>query len=68
MEVLGPGISLLDPASPDQGRNMKKFGLKINVDPIRSKKKVFIAKYLDVPSLITGSVVDQINCPSAQSR
>jgi predicted transcriptional regulator of viral defense system len=40
MEELGTGISLLDPAAPDQGRKMKKFGLKINVDPIRIKMKV----------------------------
>ena len=40
MKELGSGISLLDPAAPDQGRKRKKFGLKINVDPIRIKKKV----------------------------
>ena len=40
MEALGPGISLLDPAAPDQGRKRRKFGLKINVDPIHIKKKV----------------------------
>ena len=40
MEELGPGISLLDPAAPEQGRKRKKFGLKINVDPIHIKKKV----------------------------
>ncbi len=40
MEELGPGSSLLDPAVPDQGRKRKKFGLKINVDPIRIKEKV----------------------------
>lgn len=44
MEELGPGISLLDPAAPDQGRKRKKFGLKINVDPIRIKKKVLHRK------------------------
>jgi predicted transcriptional regulator of viral defense system len=40
MEELGTGISLLDPSAPDQGRKMKKFGLKMNVDPIRIKMKV----------------------------
>jgi predicted transcriptional regulator of viral defense system len=40
MEELGTGISLLDPAAPDQGRKMSKFGLKINVDPSRIKMKV----------------------------
>ena len=40
MEELGTGISLLDPAAPDQGRRVKKFGLKINVDPIRIKMNV----------------------------
>ncbi len=44
MEELGTGISLLDPAAPDQGRKMKKFGLKINVDPVRIKKKVLDRK------------------------
>jgi predicted transcriptional regulator of viral defense system len=44
MEELGTGISLLDPAAPDQGRKMKKFGLKINVDPIRIKMKVLHRK------------------------
>ena len=44
MEELGTGISLLDPAAPDQGRKMKKFGLKINVDPIRIKMKVLHLK------------------------
>ena len=44
MEELGPGISLLDPAAPDQGRKRRKFGLKINVDPIRIKKKVLHRK------------------------
>lgn len=44
MEELGTGISLLDPAVPDQGRKMKKFGLKINVDPIRIKMKVLDRK------------------------
>jgi predicted transcriptional regulator of viral defense system len=33
MEELGSGISLLDPAAPDQGRKRSKFCLKINVDP-----------------------------------
>ena len=37
-------ISLLDPAAPDQGRKRRKFGLKINVDPIRIKKKVLHRK------------------------
>ncbi len=40
MKELGPGISLLDPSAPDQGRKRRKFGLKINVDPIHIKKKV----------------------------
>jgi predicted transcriptional regulator of viral defense system len=40
MEELGKAISLLDPAAPDQGRIMSRFGLKINVDPGRIKKKV----------------------------
>jgi len=40
MEELGTGISLLDPSAPDQGKKMKKFGLKMNVDPIRIKMKV----------------------------
>ena len=44
MEELGTGISLLDPAAPDQGRKMRKFGLKINVDPIRIKMKVLHLK------------------------
>ena len=44
MEELGPGISLLDPAAPDQGKKRSKFGLKINVDPIRIKKKVLHRK------------------------
>ena len=44
MEELGPGISLLDPAAPDQGRKRGKFGLKINVDPILIKKKVLHSK------------------------
>jgi predicted transcriptional regulator of viral defense system len=44
MEELGTGISLLDPAAPDQGRKMRKFGLKINVDPIRIKMKVLDLK------------------------
>ena len=44
MEELGTGISLLDPSAPDQGRKMKKFGLKINRDPIRIKMKVLNRK------------------------
>jgi len=44
MEELGTGISLLDPAAPDQGRKMRKFGLKINLDPIRIKMKVLNRK------------------------
>jgi predicted transcriptional regulator of viral defense system len=44
MEELGTGISLLDPAAPDQGRKMRKFGLKINVDPIRIKMEVLHRK------------------------
>ena len=44
MKELGPGISLLDPAAPDQGRKRKRFGLKINVDPIHIKKKVLHQK------------------------
>ena len=38
MGELGKGISLLDPAAPDEGRIMKKFGLKINVDTNRVKE------------------------------
>lgn len=37
---LGPSISLLDPAAPDQGRKRRKFGLKINVDPISIKENI----------------------------
>ncbi|MCP4313153.1 MAG: hypothetical protein GY790_17985 [Bacteroidetes bacterium] len=44
MEELGSGISLLDPAASDQGKKRSKFGLKINVDPIHIKKKVFDRK------------------------
>jgi predicted transcriptional regulator of viral defense system len=44
IKELGSGISLLDPAAPDQGRKRRKFGLKINVDPIRIKKKVLYRK------------------------
>ncbi len=44
MEELGTGISLLDPAAPDQGRKRSKFGLKINVDPIQIKKEVLHSK------------------------
>ncbi len=44
MEELGTGISLLDPAAPDQGRKRRKFGLKINVDPILIKKKILHPK------------------------
>jgi len=44
IEELGPGISLLDPAAPDQGRKRSKFGLKINVDPIHIKKEVLHRK------------------------
>lgn len=40
MEELGSGISLLDPAAPDQGKQISRFGLKINVDPTGIKKKV----------------------------
>jgi len=40
MEELGSGISLLDPAAPDQGRKRTKFGLKMNVDPIEIQKKI----------------------------
>jgi len=40
MGELGPGMSLLDPAAPNQGRKRRKFGMKINVDPIQIKKKV----------------------------
>jgi predicted transcriptional regulator of viral defense system len=42
MEELGTGISLLDPAAPDQGNKRSKFGLKINVDPIQIKNKVLL--------------------------
>ncbi len=44
MEELGSGISLLDPAAPDQGRKRKKFGLKINVDPILIRNEVLHRK------------------------
>jgi len=44
MKELGSGISLLDPAAPDQGRKRRKFGLKINVDPILIKKKILHRK------------------------
>jgi len=44
MKELGSGISLLDPAAPDQGRKRRKFGLKINVDPILIKKKILHGK------------------------
>jgi predicted transcriptional regulator of viral defense system len=44
MEELGSGISLLDPAAPDQGRKRRKFGLKINVDPISIKENVLHRK------------------------
>ena len=44
MEELGPGISLLDPAAPDQGKKRKKFGLKINVDPILIRNEVLHRK------------------------
>ena len=59
MEELGTGISLLDPAAPDQGRKdqggkieggknqgikMRKFGLKINVDPTRIKMTILHGK------------------------
>lgn len=40
MEELGPGISLLDPVALDRGRTSSRFGLKINVDPIRIKERV----------------------------
>ena len=40
MKELGTGSSLLDPSAPNQGRNIKKFGLKINVDPNHIKKTV----------------------------
>ena len=44
MEGLGEGTSLLDPAAPDQGRKMRKFGSKINVDPIRIRMMVLDRK------------------------
>jgi predicted transcriptional regulator of viral defense system len=37
---LGSGIQLLDPSAPDQGTIMRKFRLKINVDPKLIKQKV----------------------------
>ena len=40
MKELGPGISLLDPSAPDQGRKNSQFGLKMNVDPIGIKEIV----------------------------
>ena len=42
MKELGTGISMLDPAAPDQGSKRSKFGLKINVDPIQIKNKVLL--------------------------
>ncbi len=44
MKELGPGISLLDPAATYKGKIMRKFGLKINVDPIRIKETVVHGK------------------------
>ncbi|MFO7671327.1 MAG: hypothetical protein R6W31_16835 [Bacteroidales bacterium] len=44
MEELGSSISLLDPGVPDQGRKRIKFGLKINVDPIRIREAVLHRK------------------------
>ena len=46
MEELGTGISLLDPSAPDQGRKRRKFGLKINVDPLHIKEMVLQPKIL----------------------
>jgi predicted transcriptional regulator of viral defense system len=40
MKELGTGISLLDPSAPDQGKITKKFGLKMNVDPVLVKKEI----------------------------
>ncbi len=40
MGELGSGISLLDPVAPEQGKNIGKFGLKMNVDPIYIRKEV----------------------------
>ncbi len=66
MEELGTGISLLDPAAPDQGRKMRKFGLKINVDPITHKDESPSSKnILMFSSLIPGSVIDSVRCPMA---
>ena len=38
-EELGPAYSLLDPNAPDQGKRRKRFGLKVNVDPIRIREQ-----------------------------
>jgi predicted transcriptional regulator of viral defense system len=39
-DKIGSGTSLLDPSAPDQIKKRRKFGLKINVDPISIKKGV----------------------------
>jgi predicted transcriptional regulator of viral defense system len=40
LNVLGPGISLLDPLSANQGEILKKFQLKINLDPTEIKNQI----------------------------
>jgi predicted transcriptional regulator of viral defense system len=40
MEEVGSGISILDPAAPDQGKRWQRYGLKMNVDPLLIKNKI----------------------------
>jgi len=40
MRSLGTGVSLLDPAAPDQGKIKHRFGLKMNADPDSLKKEI----------------------------
>lgn len=40
MAELGTGISILNPAAPDQGKTRSKFGLKINVAPHLIREKI----------------------------
>lgn len=40
LNELGSGISLLDPVSANQGKILKKFQLKINLDPIDIKNQI----------------------------
>lgn len=39
-EILGSGISILDPTVTKQGRKRRKFGLQINVDPLLIRQEV----------------------------